>query len=812
MAAALYGARRERIAVRTASGALNIRETYKDVVEFDAEGHKFRCLVCSALFDILDGNEKEAPWLNVDSSFNIPSHLARCCPHELVQEHRGKLAAPASARAEKLLKDRGERRPISSFFTAAPPRATLSSYDQLYNMTRYIVVGGHSFRSVESGAFADMLKGLAPGVILPSADTIARNVLLTGEVLKSVFSRRILPGILGHSTFDDVFSELAHDKPGIAVSITTDAWTGIDGNSYIAVTLHYIDADFVAHAHVIALRIFPPPHTADAYLDMLDRILAEYGLSDRAVFVITSDGAATMVKFVSMTQSVHQRCVAHGMHLAVKGKRVGLSTVLAPVNKLAITFNNISTLRNHVAAAKAAELGVSLRKAITPVVTRWGSDLNALLRHIDRWPVVSRLDARELFKLSSEIRAFTDLLATCEASLGLHKAIADLLKTAASWTVQLQSAGPTMALLFTMRDEITKALLPMGHAAAAADDDKEEEARIRDALRHAFEARLCGSTVPVGCPTVREITSSPTLSKTAKHWFIVRGAELLDVRTFARWRDDVRLLHDVFVECAARVYMELLELTAARVPVVEHRDLDPADMVLLASAAKSARQFPLEPIKSKLYAELVIYKKLAAAANPNTTDPLAFWRTNAPVLPYYAVIVRSIMSAQAASSASERVFSTAGWLQNPLRNRLSPNTLEQLTLLMSAFKNNIDLRKDVAELLEARKKRANEKRSAAAALANAAKKHAAAPAAAAAAGSDAAAENAVPIIVDGDAPADLDDDDVDDDNDAVFEDWAQATPVELPPVPAVNDERATYQCDDDTCITMLFTEHSADAS
>jgi hypothetical protein len=808
MAAALYGARRERIAVRTASGAVNIRDTYKDVVEFDAEGNKFRCLVCSALFDILDGNEKEAPWLNVDSSFNIPSHLARCCPHELVQEHRSKLAAPASARAEKLLKDRGERRPIASFFTAAPPRATLSYYDQMYNMTRYIIVGGHSFRSVESGAFADMLQGLAPGVIIPSADTIARNVLLTGEVLKSVFSRRILPGILGHSTFDDVFSALAHDKPGIAVSITTDAWTGIDGNSYIAVTLHYIDAAFVAHAHVIALRIFPPPHTADAYLDMLDRILAEYGLSDRAVFVITSDGAATMVKFVSMTQSVHQRCVAHGMHLAVKGKRVGLSTVLAPVNKLAITFNNISTLRNHVAAAKAAELGVSLRKAITPVVTRWGSDLNALLRHIDRWPVVSRLDARELFKLSSEIRAFTDLLATCEASLGLHKAIADLLKTAALWTVQMQSAGPTMALLFKMRDEIIQALLPMGHAAAAAaaaaDDDA---ASIRDALRREFEARLCGSTVPVGCPTVREVTSSPTLSKTAKHWFIVRGAELLDVRTFSRWRGDLLLLHDVFVECAARVYMELLKLTAARVPVVERDDLDPEDMVLLESAAKSDRQFSLEPIKGKLYAELVVYKKLAAAADPAITDPLAFWRTNASELPYYAVIVRSIMSAQAASSASERVFSTAGWLQNPLRNRLSPNTLEQLTLLMSAFKNNIDLRKDVAEMLEARKKRANEKRSAAAALANTAKKHAAA---AAAAESGSAAANAVPIVVDGDAPADLDDDD--DDDDAVFEDWAQATPVELPPMPAVNDERATYQCDDDTCITMLFSEHSADAS
>ena len=284
------------------------------------------------------------------------------------------------------------------------------------------------------------------------------------------------------------------------------------------------------------------------------------------------------------------------------------------------------------------------------------------------------------------------------------------------------------------------------------------------------------------------------------------------MRTFSRWRDDLLLLHDVFVECAARVYVELLELTAARVPVVEHGDLGPEGMVFMESAAKPARHFPLEPIKSKLCAELVVDKRLAAAADPAISDPLAFWRTNAKELPYYAVIFRSIMSAQASSSASERVFSTAGWLQNPLRNRLSPNMLEQLTLLPSAFKNNIVLRKDVAELLEARKKRANDKRRAAAVLATAAKKHAATPAAAAAAGADAAAANAVPVVVDNASAVDEDADDDGDDDDAVFEDWAQATSAELPPVPAVNDERATYQCDNDTCITMLFPEHSADAS
>ncbi len=45
----------------------------------------------------------------------------------------------------------------------------------------------------------------------------------------------------------------------------------------------------------------------------------------------------------------------------------------------------------------------------------------------------------------------------------------------------------------------------------------------------------------------------------------------------------------------------------------------------------------------------------------------------------------------------------------------------------------------------------------------------------------------------------------------MLEDWAQATSVELPPVPAVIDERATYRWDDGTCINILFPEHSADA-
>ena len=61
-------------------------------------------------------------------------------------------------------------------------------------------------------------------------------------------------------------------------------------------------------------------------------------------------------------------------------------------------------------------------------------------------------------------------------------------------------------------------------------------------------------------------------------------------------------------------------------------------------------------------------------------DPLDFWREIANELPYLAAAAKSFLSISISSAEIERLFSRAGLIINPLRNRLSKDKEEKFIL------------------------------------------------------------------------------------------------------------------------------------
>ncbi|KAH9364163.1 hypothetical protein HPB48_016872 [Haemaphysalis longicornis] len=47
--------------------------------------------------------------------------------------------------------------------------------------------------------------------------------------------------------------------------LTTDAWTSRAGDSYVSVTVHMLDRNFVQRAFPLACKAIPEGHTADTY-------------------------------------------------------------------------------------------------------------------------------------------------------------------------------------------------------------------------------------------------------------------------------------------------------------------------------------------------------------------------------------------------------------------------------------------------------------------------------------------------------------------------------------------------------------------
>lgn len=74
----------------------------------------------------------------------------------------------------------------------------------------------------------------------------------------------------------------------------------------------------------------------------------------------------------------------------------------------------------------------------------------------------------------------------------------------------------------------------------------------------------------------------------------------------------------------------------------------------------------------------------------STADPLAWWRDNETRYPLLAKLARKYMCICATSTASERVFSTAGNIATPVRSSLKPSKVNMLVFLS----RNLEVEKD----------------------------------------------------------------------------------------------------------------------
>ena len=83
---------------------------------------------------------------------------------------------------------------------------------------------------------------------------------------------------------------------------------------------------------------------------------------------------------------------------------------------------------------------------------------------------------------------------------------------------------------------------------------------------------------------------------------------------------------------------------------------------------------------SLLQNEFLLYDKLKEQSAA-TEDPLAWWRENESCFPLLSKIAKKYLCIAATIVASERVFSTSGYIVNPRRNKLKAENVDMFTFL-----------------------------------------------------------------------------------------------------------------------------------
>lgn len=131
-------------------------------------------------------------------------------------------------------------------------------------------------------------------------------------------SRTTLTGI-SSSNYDRMRATLFTEVSQQIVSITTDAAVLTNGHSYVAVTGHYITANWQLRDVVLSVEPADGQHSGEAVRDLLESVQTAWSLSSRTFAAVTDNGA-NFVKGIRIWARIEERlrCAVHTLQLAIK--------------------------------------------------------------------------------------------------------------------------------------------------------------------------------------------------------------------------------------------------------------------------------------------------------------------------------------------------------------------------------------------------------------------------------------------------------------------------------------------------------------
>jgi hypothetical protein len=190
----------------------------------------------------------------------------------------------------------------------SPPHPNNIMYEKTKSLVEWIICDLKSFSVVESESFTKLIYKLDSRYRLPSRHTIKR--LISQEFEQK---RDVIPDFL-----QNISSKF---------SLTCDIWSSIKMESFIAITLHYIDSNWKLCHFVLDIFAITGSHTGTSIFEKISQLISEMHLENR-VIAITTDNGSNIVsgckKLVEhfnpdnkITELTHFRCAAHVLNLAV---------------------------------------------------------------------------------------------------------------------------------------------------------------------------------------------------------------------------------------------------------------------------------------------------------------------------------------------------------------------------------------------------------------------------------------------------------------------------------------------------------------
>lgn len=152
------------------------------------------------------------------------------------------------------------------------------------------------FSMVEDKGFKDFVKMLNPAYSLPSRQTLSKTSLPFAY----------------EKCLNEMKSQIRENV--VSVCLTTDCWTSLNNQSFIAISAHYLDIDFELKSVLLECVPFEESHTSVNLSNKIKCVITDWGL-DGKVGLVVSDNANNIKGAITNLNLKHLGCFAHSLNL-----------------------------------------------------------------------------------------------------------------------------------------------------------------------------------------------------------------------------------------------------------------------------------------------------------------------------------------------------------------------------------------------------------------------------------------------------------------------------------------------------------------
>ncbi|XP_018377324.1 PREDICTED: zinc finger BED domain-containing protein 1-like, partial [Trachymyrmex cornetzi] len=213
----------------------------------------------------------------------------------------------------------------------------------------------HPFRIVEEKSFIEFIRALNPNYQIPSRHFISKTAIpsLYEECL--IYTKDLI-------------------NSGLSFCLTTDCWTSRNTESYIAVTVHFINDNFELISVLLECSTMSTNHTSKNLAHEIRRIVHEWGI-EKKILLAVSDSANNIKSAISKELGwKHFSCFAHTLNLIVNDAlhTDGITEILEKI-KIIVGHFKRSYISNEKLMLFQKNNGDQPLKLIQDVPTRWNS-------------------------------------------------------------------------------------------------------------------------------------------------------------------------------------------------------------------------------------------------------------------------------------------------------------------------------------------------------------------------------------------------------------------------------------------------------